>query len=959
MLKIATTSKSSKSKFAQHDELLSVLNQSLAGASVEGADPSLAEDIQSLISGVEEGRSLTDSEKVTLTDTIDDLELPEDEFDRVASQAELVGGFEDGELGGSGLAGAGGGGGGEGTQRSTAEGGLVDFLDTLQGDMEIEGQDTSSVSSILETIQGGGVLSPGQNSELNNIVETQIENGFLDSDDPLMDEVQAANNASISAADDGDEPGAEDEAGDVSDDPDLPTPDQINAAADTLEEGGATADADKLRGIASKIESGEPIDNNDLSTLEGAGAEIGGSDGVSDGPPGPPPRPGLVWNPSTSRWVNPNKLSQRRLDRLMVRKFATLETRTVEGVEIFSSGTWTDSRGMQKDWTHADLDHMVNSAGELGGIALKTGHTSDEFNTAVAKAIGVPIELITGEGGGGQIALGTVSNVRRDGDKLVGDFTNVPSIIADLIEGGQFRSVSSEIEMNEDMVPSLAGVALLGAEAPAVDNLAPLYEAAVFKANANKSRSWVSFSLVDVNLSAAELEADFTDLETKVEDTIRGKKGSRTLRALWSSMREKFKEIKAAKLKTEERRKAREARNKLKSKSKSSKSNNVLPPNPVQAANPNNQSSSDGRPPKSWWDRAIQAAKAFGIEDPSRFAGSVWFNNEPFTRESFDSPEAAIGAAVKMSEVIPAWLSAQAEAGGAQRLDHHTAAERLRGVKWLATDLGLPENSPVEQVIAKLTELMNSPDNTTEEEELLMGSKAVKSLADFQVAVEDLPRIYEALGLTDEATIEDVLAAIQGLGGGEGEGEGEGNPMDLEGGGLLSKDKTKSTSTNPEIKALQEKQDKSDQYIAVLEHKEKVNKYLEYTRTWDGIEGTPEELAEELAVVEETFGTERATSLVQSYSRAQKTAVESGMLFSQGHGSRLQTVDADDDEDNNDDNLDPYEAQVKKYAEDNKVTHQVALARVSSANPEKFQEYRIRLAEHQEAKLAGSSNGRS
>lgn len=163
-------------------------------------------------------------------------------------------------------------------------------------------------------------------------------------------------------------------------------------------------------------------------------------------------------------------------------KFQALETRSVNGIEVFSVGTWTDSKGAVHEWTADALRHMAN-AFKPQSIALKVGHTSPEFNCKVAAALGVPSELLTGDRQGkGQIALGFASRLRFEGGKLIADFEGVPAPLADLIAGGQYCSVSSEIEFTTADKPLLTGVALLGVEQPAVENLAGLAAAEVFQA---------------------------------------------------------------------------------------------------------------------------------------------------------------------------------------------------------------------------------------------------------------------------------------------------------------------------------------------------------------------------------------------------------------------------------------------------------------------------------------------
>lgn len=167
-----------------------------------------------------------------------------------------------------------------------------------------------------------------------------------------------------------------------------------------------------------------------------------------------------------------------------IQQFQAAKTRTIKGVEVFAAGVWTDSRGQTREWKAADLEKMITAFKGGQGFVLKVGHTSDSFNKKIAQALGLPLELVTGEAGIGQIALGNGSDLSLVNGKLIADFVNVPETIADLIEGHQFNHVSAEIEPNGDK-PLLTAVALLGVEEPAVNSLAPLAAAGVFSRTAD------------------------------------------------------------------------------------------------------------------------------------------------------------------------------------------------------------------------------------------------------------------------------------------------------------------------------------------------------------------------------------------------------------------------------------------------------------------------------------------
>lgn len=136
----------------------------------------------------------------------------------------------------------------------------------------------------------------------------------------------------------------------------------------------------------------------------------------------------------------------------------------LQGAEIFSIGTWN---GMK--FEDADLDAIVRSFEELqlnGRVPLKLGHNDEQPVTD------------------GQPALGWVDRVWKDGEKLMADFVNVPKEIYNAIRDKLYNFVSVELlqdaEQNGDSFPwVLSGVALLGADRPAVSNLKELSKLAM------------------------------------------------------------------------------------------------------------------------------------------------------------------------------------------------------------------------------------------------------------------------------------------------------------------------------------------------------------------------------------------------------------------------------------------------------------------------------------------------
>jgi len=162
--------------------------------------------------------------------------------------------------------------------------------------------------------------------------------------------------------------------------------------------------------------------------------------------------------------------------------------KAILGLEIFSIGTHTDSGGNINTFTRDDVDYMVNkfANGYPEFVPIKLGHTSDEFNRQVAAELELPPATLNGENGeglDGVAALGQVVNLYTEGDKLVADL-KVPDEMVKLFDEDYFRDVSCELSVDNQDRWILDGLAMLGAERPAVEDLAGIAAAAVHKKRA-------------------------------------------------------------------------------------------------------------------------------------------------------------------------------------------------------------------------------------------------------------------------------------------------------------------------------------------------------------------------------------------------------------------------------------------------------------------------------------------
>lgn len=130
------------------------------------------------------------------------------------------------------------------------------------------------------------------------------------------------------------------------------------------------------------------------------------------------------------------------------------KTRSLHGVPVFSVGFW-------KNWkfTEGDLEEIArntNALIEKGAYKppLKLGHGDQILNQE-----------------DGQPALGYVKNVRVEGTQLLVDITDIPGIVLEAFDAGLWTTRSVELNHLEHIGWVLTGVAMLGADLPAVTDL--------------------------------------------------------------------------------------------------------------------------------------------------------------------------------------------------------------------------------------------------------------------------------------------------------------------------------------------------------------------------------------------------------------------------------------------------------------------------------------------------------
>lgn len=176
---------------------------------------------------------------------------------------------------------------------------------------------------------------------------------------------------------------------------------------------------------------------------------------------------------------------------------APLPTRDIIGVEILKAGgPFHGVKGPKGGTfiTEADLDAAVDAHQALAGAVaspVKLGHSKLEETVSVLQGVGAP-------------ALGWLANFRRKGKSLLVDLQKVPAAVADLIETGAWRKVSSEFIRNFEGPGGktypffVSGLALLGGRLPAITDISDvvaLYEGALEGADAGAQGVLVDLAL--------------------------------------------------------------------------------------------------------------------------------------------------------------------------------------------------------------------------------------------------------------------------------------------------------------------------------------------------------------------------------------------------------------------------------------------------------------------------------
>lgn len=119
-------------------------------------------------------------------------------------------------------------------------------------------------------------------------------------------------------------------------------------------------------------------------------------------------------------------------------------------IEIFKSGSHTDSQGKQTNYSNEDISFIA-----------------EKYNQAVANDTALEAPVVIGHPRDNSPAYGWVERLARRGEKLLARLKNLSPELIDAVQNGSFRKVS--ISLYPDMM--LRHIGLLGGAAPSVKGL--------------------------------------------------------------------------------------------------------------------------------------------------------------------------------------------------------------------------------------------------------------------------------------------------------------------------------------------------------------------------------------------------------------------------------------------------------------------------------------------------------
>lgn len=175
-------------------------------------------------------------------------------------------------------------------------------------------------------------------------------------------------------------------------------------------------------------------------------------------------------------------------------------------IEIFAVGKWN---GLE--FTLADLNGIVSAFNKLGDnhkVPLKFGHNKQQSMTD------------------GQPSIGWVKSLTVEGGKIIADVTDIPDVVMAAIDKKLYRNVSVELDIDvkykdQHFPIVLSGIALLGADLPAVNTLKDLThyigQDAAFSVGRQAVFTAIAGNKKEINMDLSEITSQLAALTAKVE----------------------------------------------------------------------------------------------------------------------------------------------------------------------------------------------------------------------------------------------------------------------------------------------------------------------------------------------------------------------------------------------------------------------------------------------------------
>jgi len=201
------------------------------------------------------------------------------------------------------------------------------------------------------------------------------------------------------------------------------------------------------------------------------------------------------WGPNVPNIVTPQDIP-------MFSKELSLEdaTKELKGVQVFETGTWNGGK-----YTEKDLEEMVNNFGVVDA-PLKIGHDAKQ------KIAGQP-------------AVGWITKLYKKGKKLYADIKGIPKTVYELIKKGAYKKRSAELyynvvdSMGNKLNNVFGGLALLGAELPAINTLADVVALYGYETD-DKNKRIVIFE-IQGGTDMGEIKDETKVEETEVKDEVK------------------------------------------------------------------------------------------------------------------------------------------------------------------------------------------------------------------------------------------------------------------------------------------------------------------------------------------------------------------------------------------------------------------------------------------------------